>query len=92
MWTPVLACLGVRAKWVTAGMLSSGLTPPLPDGTILPPPPLGVVPVDIDKEIDLVDLAIFCVAALESWSQFLILRRITSKILSIGTSCSNFLC
>ena len=54
-----------------------------------PPPPLGDVSLGVDKEIDLVDLAISSAVALVSWSQLLILIRITSKILSLDTSYGN---
>ena len=58
---------------MTAGILGAGLTPPPPVGTVPPLPPLGAVPVEVDKEIDLVDLSILIVVALGSWSQLLIL-------------------
>ena len=91
MGTAVLACPRVRANGIAAVMFGAGLNPPPPAGTIPPPPPLGVAPVEVYEEIDLVYLYILSVVTLGSWSQFLVLIRLTSKILSVGTSCSNCL-
>ena len=72
---------------MTSGMLGSGLTHPPPIGTVPPPSPMGVVPVGVDEEIDLVDLSILGLFALGSWIQLLILIRITSNIIGLGNSC-----
>ena len=44
-----LACTGVRANGVNSGMICAGLTPPPIFVTVTPPPPLGVVPVEVDR-------------------------------------------
>ena len=67
MGNSVFACQGGRANGMTAGMLVSRFTPPLPVGIVPPPPPLGTVPVDVDEEIYLVDLAILSIVVLVSW-------------------------
>ena len=77
---------------MTAGILGAGLTPPPPVGTVPPLPPLGAVPVEVDKEIDLVEVAILSVGNLGSWSQLLILIKTTSKILSVGNYFCNLPC
>ena len=58
MGTAALAFLGVRANGMNFGMLGSRLTPPSPFSTVPHPLPLEVVPMEVDEEIDLVDLAI----------------------------------
>ena len=74
---------------MTSVMLGDVLTTPPPVGAVPPQTPLVSVPVKVDEEIDLVDLVILSLVALGSCSQLLILIRITSKIISLGTSCSN---
>ena len=54
---------------MTAGIFGNGLTPSPPAGTVPPPPLLRLVPVEVDEEIDLVDLAIMSVVALVSRNQ-----------------------
>ena len=49
MGTIVLACPGVRANGVTAGILGAGLTPPPPFVTVTPPPSLGPMMVEVDE-------------------------------------------
>ena len=68
MGTAALACLGFRANVMTAGMLGTILTPLPPVATFPPPPPLGVVPVEVDEEIDLVYLPILYIVVLGIWS------------------------
>ena len=92
MGTSALDCTVVRANVMTSGMFGAGLTPLPPAGTVPPPPPLGIVTAEVNEETDLVDFSILSVFALGSWIKFLVLIRITSKILSVGTSCSNFPC
>ena len=92
MGTAALACPGFRANGMTAGILGARLNHPPPVVTVPPPPALGAVTVGVDKEIYFVDLAILSSVALGSWIQLLILITITSKILSVCTSYSNFPC
>ena len=92
MGTVTLAFPGVRVNGMAAGILGAVFTTPNPVGTVTTPPPPRAVPVEVYEEMDLVDLAIFSVVALVSLSQLLILIRITSKILSVGTFCINLPC
>ena len=92
MGTDTLACLGGRANGIAAGTFGARLNLAPPAGTVPPPPPLGIVTAEVNEETDLVDFSILSVFALGSWIKFLVLIRITSKILSVGTSCSNFPC
>ena len=48
MGTDVLACPGVRANGMTAGMIVAGLATPPPVATVPPPLPLGAVTVEVD--------------------------------------------
>ena len=91
MEAATLACPIFRVNGIAAGISGDKLTPSPPSGTFTPPHPLGVVPVEADEEIDIVDLAVLSVFALGCCSQLLLLIRLTSKILSVGTSCSNFI-
>ena len=48
MRNSALACPGVRAIGMTAGMIGDGLTPNPPASTIPPRPSLGAVPEEVD--------------------------------------------
>ena len=54
----MLTCMGVRANRMIAGMIGDGLTPPPPDPPVTLPPALGVVPEEVDDDVDLFDLDI----------------------------------
>ena len=77
MVTVALACTGVREYGIYAGTFGDGLIPPSPSVTVSPPPLLGVVPVEVEGEIDLVYLTILSVVTLESRSQLFLLMRLT---------------
>ena len=51
----------MRAKGIAAGTFSAGLAAPTPVGTVPPPPPMIVLPVAVEAEMDLVDLTILIV-------------------------------
>ena len=47
METAVLTCPGFRTNGIAAGTFGAGFTPPTTAGTVTPPPPLVVVPVEL---------------------------------------------
>ena len=92
MGTSTLPFTVFRSNGINSGMLSAVFNPAPPGGTVPPPPPLGAVPLEVDKEINLIDFLILSVVSLVSWIPFLILIRIPSKIISVCTFCSNLPC
>ena len=75
--TAVLACLGMRSKGMATGTFCDGLGAPTTSGTVPPPPPMSVVPVYVEEEMDLIKLAILSVVTLVSWSHLYLLIRLT---------------
>ena len=77
MGTTTLACPVVRENGIDAGTFGSRLDPPPPAGTIPPPPSKKVMPVAVEEERDLSDLAILSVVTLESRSHLYLLINLT---------------
>ena len=75
--TAALDCVGVRGYGIADRTFGVGLTPPPHAGTVPLPPPLRVLLVKLDKDVDLVDLAILSVVTLGVLSQLLLLIRLT---------------
>ena len=80
MDTATLACPGVRANVITDGKFCAGLTPPPPPAGNVPLlPPLGVVPVDGEEEINLVDLDILSVVTLRKSESLVFINKVNLK-------------
>ena len=62
-----------------AGTFSAGLGALPPAGTVPPLPPMAVVPVAVEAEMDLVQLEILSVVALRTRSLLSLLMRLTCK-------------
>ena len=71
MGTVALACPAVMENGTGAGTFGAIFNPPpppSPDGTVTPLSPMEFIPVDVEEDMDLVDLAILSVVNLGSWS------------------------
>ena len=77
MWTGELACPGVRVNVTADGTFRAVWAPPPPAGTVPPSPPMAVVPVAVEEDMNMVDLVILRVVTLVSWSHLSLLIRLT---------------
>ena len=82
MGTVALSCPAVMENGTGAGTFGAIFNPPpppppSPDGTVPPLSPIEFIPVDVEEDMDLVDLAILSVVNLGSWIHLSILIRLT---------------